>query len=155
MPPIFEDVIFRIEESTGDYPLARGIRNDKAYARAYDLKNQKWMVKLNPNLLFDQINMHEAIVFEKNKISQYNLKTGEMVNTVDSNNFLISTSYGIVYKENGKIGIKDHENKVILAPVFDTIGINPDFEGIFYGSKGGEYYYFSPANSSLVNENEW
>lgn len=154
IPPIFEDITFRIEESTGDYPLAIGVKNNKFYARAYDLKNKEWMVKLNPNLLFDQILEFDALIFEKGKITKYDLKTGEMENTVDSEKCSITTNVGIVFKENGKIGIKDLGNNVILVPTFNTIEFNPEI-GAFFGSIEGQNYYFEPSTSNLVKEEEW
>jgi len=154
-PPIYQEVLLKSEDPNDLFPIAVGIKNDKFYGRVFDVQNEKWMTKLNPELLFDQISEFDAVIFEKGKITKYDLKTGEMVNTVDSDNFSIDFNFGTITKENGKIGFTTSNGEINIAPIFSSIEYRYSGDGVLFGVINGENYYLEPWSGTLIKENEW
>lgn len=154
-PPIYQEVLLKSEGPNDLFPIVLGIKNEKIYARAFDVKSEKWMTKLNTELLFDQINGFDAVIFEKGKITKYDLKTGEMVNTVDSDDFTIQLNSGTITKENGKIGFTTSNSEIKIGPIFSSIEYKYSGDGVLFGVINGENYYLEPWSGTLVKEEEW
>lgn len=155
IPPVFDDIYFSSENINEPFPVLRGLKDDKFFARVYDKANEVWLHQFDASIIFDQINDFNGIVFSPDRIIKYDLKTGEAINTIDNDNFNIQLSSGTLIKENGKFGYTTHDQKVKIDPVFSSIQYLFKNEGVFFGSIDGENYYLEPWSGDLIKQAEY